>query len=163
MPTIVQASVVNSAFPLILSGEAALLEAETILGNGSRGAGTDLKQYTIMCQVASSMKWAPWLNANLGDNTGLQYPMGIYLGDTIPAASIIAGDVTGCLILVGGALCAVDANLLVFDKGNSGGGTAPALSNIITIPTGIAIIAERWMNILGIYPQGTLAGDQAEN
>ncbi len=162
MPTIVQASQVNSAFPLILSGEAALLEAEVILQNASRGTA-NLAQYTIMSQIAASMKWVPWLNANLGASDGSQYPMGVYLGDTIPYASIVAGDVTSCLILVGGALCALDANQLVFDKGNSGGGTAPTLSNIITVPTGLAMIAERWMNLQGLFPQGTQSGDITEN
>jgi hypothetical protein len=161
MPTIVQASQVNQAFPLILSGEAALLESETMLANGSRTV--KLAQYTIMSQIAASMKWVPWLNANLSGTDGSQYPMGIYLGDDIAAALLVAGDVPNCLILVGGALCAVDANLLVFDAGNTGVATKNTLASIPTVPTNLAIIAERWLNMLGIWPQGTLAGDQAEN
>jgi hypothetical protein len=64
---------------------------------------------------------------------------------------------------VGGALCAVDANLLVFDAGNTGVATKNTLAAIIGVPTNIAIIAERWMNIMGIFPQGTISGDQTEN
>jgi hypothetical protein len=161
MPTIVQASQVNNSFPLILSGEAGVWEAEVIGANGSRSV--NLAQYTIMSQVASTLVWMPWLNANLGDTTGLQYPAGIYLGDTIPYASIAAGNVANCMILAGGALCMLDVNLLVFDKGNSGVATANTLASIITAPSNIAIIAERWLNFLGLFPTGTLQGDLTEN
>ena len=161
MPTIVQASQANQAFPFILLGEGIIADAEVILTDGSRTV--NLAQYTVMSQIASTMKWVPWLNANLSGTTGTQYPMGIYLGDAIPFATYAAADVPLCPILNGGAGCLVDANLMVFDKGSTGVGTAGALSNIIGVPTNIAIIAERWLNMLGIFPTGTLYGDLTEN
>ena len=156
-----QASAVNTDFPLILAGEAIIKDNETILTDGSRTV--PLYQGTIMSQVASTQKWVPWLNANLGGTTGTQYPWGILLSDTITAATYAAGDVTGVQILVGGAGVQLDASLLVYDRGTTGVGTPGALTNIPTVPTNLALTAESILNMKGIFPTTTVALDAAEN
>lgn len=157
----VQVSGVNQDFPLILQGEAMVLDNETILTNGSRAV--PLKTGTIMSQIASTKKWTPWLNANLGDNTGLQYALGIYIGDDIPAATIVAGDVTAVPILVGGAGVQLDFSLVVFDGGNDGLQTKPTRDSIATVPTGLALRAEAILNMKGIFLTTTIALDNTEN
>lgn len=156
-----QASLANTNFPLILAGEGMIKDNETILTDGSRTV--PLYQGTIMAQVASSRKWVPWLNANLGGTTGTQYPWGILVSDTITAATYAAGDVTGVQILVGGAGCQIDASLLVFDKGTTGVGTPNDLTVIPTVPTNLALTAESILNMKGLFPTQTVAGDNLEN
>jgi len=124
----VQSSQTNNSFPFILGGVGFIKDSQTILTDGSRTV--PLKQYTVMSQIASTGKWAPWLNANLGNNTGLQYPFGIYMGDDIAAATLAAGDVTQVNILYAGHGCEVDVSQLVFDKGSTGAGTTPALTDV---------------------------------
>ena len=161
MATVVQASLANTAFPLFLAGEPRIAPAEVILTDAARTF--PLVQYTVMSQIAGSLKWYPWITGNLGSTTGLQYPMGIYLGDAITAALENAGDITNCPILIGGAGLMVDANLLVFDTGPTHALAALTLSSVMTVPTNLAMIAERWLNLLGIFPTGTLQGDLTEH
>jgi hypothetical protein len=158
---IVQASAVNINFPLILSGEALIMDTQTIL----QIAGRTVVLYngTVMSQIASSEKWAPWLQANLAGTTGIQYPWGILVSGDITAAALAAGDVTGVAILVGGAGVQVDASLLVFDRGDAGGGTLPTLADIPTVPTNLALTARSILNMKGIFPTTTIALDQHEN
>jgi len=157
----VQSSQTNNSFPFILGGVGFIKDSQTILTDGSRTVV--LKQFTVMSQIASTGKWVPWLNANLGDNTGLQYPMGIYMGDDIAAATLAAADVTNQNILYAGHGCEIDASQLVFDKGSTGGGTAGALTNVPTVPTGLAMQAEQILSMKGIIPVTTVAGDNYEN
>ena len=81
---------------------------------------------------------------------GAQIPRGVYMGDEIAAATIVAGDVADAPILVGGA-CTVDADQLVMEAGDldtvlAGGGTVrDALANI------------------GIFTEDTVDIDELEN
>ena len=156
-----QVSVNNNSFPLILGGVGFIKDTQTILTDAARTVV--LKQFTIMAQIASSGKWFPWLNANLGDNTGLQYPMGIFMGDDIAGATMAAADVTGQNIMYAGHGCEIDVSQLVFDKGSTGVGTAPALTNVPTVPTGLAMQAEQILAMKGLIPVTTVAGDNFEN
>lgn len=157
-----QASQTNNSFPFILSGVAFIKDAETILQIAGRTVA--LAQYTVMSQIASSGKWAPWLNANLGGTTGTQYPMGILMTDGgLTAAALAAGDVTNVQIMVGGKGCEIDSSQLVFDKGDGGLGTAGALTNIPTVPTNLALTAETILQMKGIFCGTTVAADNLEN
>ena len=153
-----QASVTNTNFPLILSGEGLVKENETLLTIGGRSTnmvtGTLMAKYTT---GANAGKWAPWLNANLGATDGTQTPAGILVADTLLAATIAAGDVTNLAILVGGSVCQVDSSLLTID-----GGTA-TLSSVPTVPTNACRTAEQLLNMIGIFPTSTIVGDQLEN
>lgn len=146
--------------PFILEGKPFTDMAGTILQIAGRTV--PLLSHTLMAQVASSEKWVPWLNANLGGTTGTQRPAGIYMGDDITAAALAAGDVINCPILRGGQGVVIDEGQLVFDQGDSGGGTAGALTNIPTVPTNQAITARTLLHMLGLFPKTTVAISAAE-
>lgn len=101
-----------SSAPLILGGVGIKKSGQTILTDGSRTA--TLYRNTVMAKVTASGKWVPWTDIDAVN--GAAYPRGIYVGPDITAAALAAGDVTGCDILVGGAGCLVDKNLLVFEN-----------------------------------------------
>lgn len=100
-------------FALVLSGETFVRDSETLLTNGARA--TVLKYGTLMAQVASTKKWVPLTDvaaAATGENTA----RGIYVGDDIAAATLVAGDVTNCPIIVAGGPATVDSSLLVLEN-----------------------------------------------
>lgn len=98
-------------FPFILSGESKVKDGQTILTNGARS--TALAPFTVMAQIAATKKWVPLTDvaAQTGENTA----RGILLGDSVTAAALVAGDVTGQVILIGGP-CTVDAQQLVLEN-----------------------------------------------
>lgn len=107
----VQARTDQTNFPFILSGNTFTKDSETILTDGVRS--TPLLPRTVMAQVAASRKWVPLTDVAALDGTNAA--RGIYMGDSITAAALVAGDVTNCPILVGGC-CTVDGGLLVLEN-----------------------------------------------
>lgn len=99
-------------FPLIADGAAICKDNETILTDGARA--TVLKRGTVMAQVAASKKWVPLTDVAAVD--GSNVARGIYIGEDIAAATIVAGDVAGCPIIVYGRPCIFDAQLLVLEN-----------------------------------------------
>lgn len=97
---------------LVLGGVAIKKSAQTILTDGSRTAV--LYRNTVMAKITSSGKWVPWTDITAVN--GAATPRGIYVGPDITAAALVAGDVTGCDVIVGGAGCLIDKNLLVFEN-----------------------------------------------
>lgn len=97
--------------PFILSGEGKVKDSQTLLTDGSRT--TALAPFTVMAQVAASKKWVP-LTA-VGALDGSNTARGILLGDGVTAAALVAGDVTGQVILVGGPIT-VDTQQLVLEN-----------------------------------------------
>lgn len=100
----------NSNAPLILSGETYVM-SQTIAQDGARAV--PLLCGTVMAQIAASGLWTPWVNTGAAD--GSQIPQGIYLGNDIPAADLVDGDVESRPILLGGC-CTVDENRIVLDQ-----------------------------------------------
>jgi len=147
----VQARLDQSNIPFLLEGKSLVDMAETILQIAGRTVV--LYKYTLMSQIASTGKWAPWLQANLAGTTGIQRPLGIYMGDDITAAALAAADVVNCPIMRGGAGVVVDEGQLVFDKGDTGAGTPCTLADIPTVPTNQALQARALMHMLGIFPK----------
>jgi len=82
---------------------------------------TPLVKFTLMAKVAASQKWTPFISEIALDGTAI--PQGIYTGDDIDAATLVAGDVTDLPILVGGAL--IDSGQLVIEA-------AKTLDTVIT-------------------------------
>ena len=158
----VQTSQVGSAIPFYVGGGVPLVkDQETLLTDGSRTV--PLVFGTIMSKIASSGKWVPWLNANLGATDGSQYPAGILVADGgVTAAALAAGDVTNTPILVGGGV-KVDSRQIVFDQGSTGVATANTLASVPTVPTNSAMQGETWLQIHDIYIQVTIAEDLPEN
>ena len=99
----VQARMDNTTTPLITSGFS-YTKNGIIAQDGARA--TTLYGNTVMSYDATTKKWSP---------TGAQmWPHGIYVGDDIPAADLVAGDIEDCAILIGGC-CTVDADMVVYD------------------------------------------------
>lgn len=100
----------NQNAPFILSGESLVITG-TIAQNAQRAA--DLLQYTVMAYNATNQNWVPMTVLN--DTAGMSMPRGIYLGDDIATADLVAGDITDCPILVADAIVA--RSMVVFDGG----------------------------------------------
>jgi hypothetical protein len=104
----VQSRADNTNEPLILS-ENSLYRLGDIAQDAQRT--TDLLYGTVMAQIAATELWTPWVNVAGVDGSAV--PRGIYLGDTIPAADLVAGGIESVPILVGNAT--VNEELVVFD------------------------------------------------
>lgn len=99
--------------PFVLGGVPASLIDQVILQDAGRSAV--LARYTVMAQDPTTLKWVPLTDIAAVDGTGL--PAGIYIGeDAITAAALVAGDVSGNQILVGGAACLINEDLIVFEN-----------------------------------------------
>jgi hypothetical protein len=108
-----QSSATLKNFPLILSGALLVRDNETLLTDGARA--TVLKRGTVMAQVAASKKWVP-LTDIAAVTTGAAVARGILLSEDVTAAALVAGDVTGQVILVGGAAVTLDAQQVVLEN-----------------------------------------------
>jgi hypothetical protein len=82
----------------------------------SRDAGRteDLKQYTLMSQEAVSGKWVPFTDGLATDGTAI--PRGIYSGEDIPYAKIVAGDVSAFIVVGGGGIATFDKDKLIIEN-----------------------------------------------
>jgi hypothetical protein len=165
----IQSSVVNKTAPFIVkNGPGLVLDNETILTDASRTKA--LAQYTVMAYIAATGKWIPWYSVTTTD--GSAFPAGILMTDGgFTAAQLVAGDVTGAAILVGGAALLIDSSQLVFDAGVGGSGGGLALTTAIAgnaVGSGSAtcyltINAATALRLLGIFCQTTILEDLAEN
>jgi hypothetical protein len=75
---------------------------------------TVLASKTLMGKVAATQKWVPVTDLTV--TTGPAAVFGIYVGDDIPAASLVAGDVANCSIIIGGAPLFIDKSQLVLEN-----------------------------------------------
>ena len=99
--------------------------------------------------VSASGKWVPF---DPDAVNGAQVPRGILLVDSVTAAALVAGDVTGQAILVGGD-CTVDGSQVVFDDG---------ASTVDTVLAGGGTVRDALANV-GIFVEATEAIDGYEN
>ena len=151
----VQASLNVQNKPFIMSGQAFSVEG-TIIQNSGRGTAI-LKKYTVLAKIASSGKYTPFVS--LTTTTGASVPCAVYLGEDIPAADLVAGDVTDLPILIGGT-AQVDTDQLVFD-----GGTL-SLASVITGAAAnpyFVTTAEDCLGMFGIYDANTVNVTAYEN
>ncbi len=98
--------------PFILSGMSFVKNGEILLQDGARAV--PLAPFTVMSKILASGKWVPFDDETVVE-TGASVPQGIFLGDAVPAADLVAGDVVGQSILVGGALT-YDTEQLVIEN-----------------------------------------------
>ena len=75
---------------------------------------TTLAQFTLMGKIAASGKWTPL--TDLAAVTGVVDTLGIYVGDDIAAATLVAGDVENCKIIKAGFPLFVDPAQLVLEN-----------------------------------------------
>ena len=150
----VQASLNIQNKPFIMSGQAFSVEG-TIVRDAGRTA--ILKKFTVLAKIASSGKYAPFVS--LTTTTGASIPCAVYLGEDIPAADLVAGDVTDLPILIGGT-AQVDTDQLIFD-----GGTL-SLASVITGAAAnpyFVTTAEDCLGMFGIYDANTVNVTAYEN
>jgi hypothetical protein len=105
----VQARQDNTNKTLIKSGETYVRNADI---KQNAGRTTPLLPYTVMALNATSRLWVPF--TSLVATNGESVPRGIYMGDTILAADLVAGNVEDKPILMGGC-CTIDENMIVWD------------------------------------------------
>lgn len=124
----VQSRLDNTTEPLILSKDS-LVRDETIAQDGART--TPLLFGTVMAKIAATGFWTPFISAAGVDGSAI--PRGIYMGDELAAADLVAGDVESAPILVGNAT--VNEALVVFDDGTL---NAESVIGAATIHSGMA-------------------------
>lgn len=105
----VQTSLDNTTVPFIKYGTTFVING-SIAQDAART--TDLLQNTVMAYNPTNQNWVPF--NDLTQTNGESVPRGIYLGDDIDAADLVAGDIDDIAILVGGC-CTVDQQLVVWD------------------------------------------------
>lgn len=119
----VQASLDNANIPFILSGVGLSRDDQVILTDAGRAI--PLAPFTVMAKIAATQKWVPFTNAAATDGSAI--PQGIYIGDPITAAAIVAGDIADAFILVGKDVT-VDVNQVVVEN-------SLTLDTVITVGT----------------------------
>jgi len=144
----------NSSVPFIRSGESYTKESETILKDIGRSA--PLVFGTVMAKVAASQKWVPLTSLTATDGSAIA--QGIFVGADIPAASLVAGDVTGQPILVGGAVT-VDENQITVEN-------SLTLDSVFTEGGAthyIVVTVRDLLAMRGIFAEDTVDIDEYEN
>jgi hypothetical protein len=106
----VSATLTNSNSELVRFGVALVDHGATIAQNGSRA--TVLKHATVMAYDNANANWVPWTSVAAAN--GQSVPAGIYVGDDIAAATLVAAAVSDAPILKGG-WCILDNNKIVLD------------------------------------------------
>jgi hypothetical protein len=118
-------------------------------------AGPDILDKTVLAQDPTTLKWTPIILASATDGTG--WPRGIYNGDTILAATIQAGDVTGIEVIVGAKTgMQVDEALVIFEAGTLDMDTELGVADAAGVNKKSMRAA---LNDLNIYPQTTQNND----
>ena len=110
---------------------------------------TSLLFGTVMAYNVVNQNWVPWNNA--AALQGEAIPRGVYVGEDILAATLVAGDVEDCPIVVGG-LCELDAELIVYDDDTLTAATVVGVSN-----------GEMLLREIGIYLADTTDNTEYEN
>ncbi len=150
-----QTRVNNTNFPFVLYGNPLIEKAAVLEQDAGRSAV--LAPFTVMAKVASTQKWVPL--TSLTETTGESIPLGIFVGDTVLAATLVAGDVAAQSIMVGhgitvdSALIVLENSLTITDVINPSDAT-----NKIFVQT----IKDYLANI-GIYTEATVAISGFEN
>ena len=134
--------------PFWRAGELYASDSETFLQDAGRSA--DLLIGTVVSQDPATRKWVPYTDITATDGT--EIPSGIIL-ETIPTASLVAGDVADVHVLVGGQGVIVRKGDLSTEGGlileNSVVLTAEIVSQNKTV--------ERALRDINVYVQETLA------
>lgn len=84
--------------PWHLSGEKVYKDDLTFLQDAGRA--TDLVSLTVVSKVSATGKIVPLTNVAAVDGTAIPY--GIFIGDDIPSASLVAGDVVDQKVIISG-------------------------------------------------------------
>ena len=148
----VQSRLDNTTEKLILSGNTLVREAETLLQDAGRAV--PLATYTLMAQIAATKKWVPFTDETAVDGSAIA--KGVFMGDAIAAADLVAGDVVDQPIITGGAAATIDSDLLVIENSKS-------LDTVVGAATVEAHRVEDDLNEIGIFVEDTTAISDFEN
>lgn len=141
----VQVSANNSTVPFVRHGYALTKSDQVIIQDAGR---TDpLVPYTLMAKISASQKWTPFILETATDGTAI--PQGIYIGEAITAAALVAGDIPDALIVEGGAPLLVDKNQLVIEASKT-------LATVITVGTTDLRTVEDHLKEIGVYANDTI-------
>jgi hypothetical protein len=139
-----------SSEPFIRAGRSLTRDSQIILQDAGRTE--NLLSRTLMAKVAATQKWVPFTDETATNGTAI--PQGVYLGDDIAFADIVAGDVTDLAILVGDAI--LDATQLVIEN-------SLTVDTVITVgATDLRTVRDR-MAGRGIFIEDTIAITEFEN
>lgn len=140
----VQAEIDNSSVPFIrFSGPSAIIDDAILLQDAGRSGA--LVKFTLLAYNPTSKKFVPFEDEAATDGTAI--PVGIYLGDDITEAAIIAGDIADILVLIGNAF--VDKNQLIIENSKT-------IDTIITVGTTDLRSVEQHLRDINIYLADTI-------
>jgi len=150
----VQIRIDNTTIPFIKSGTS-YVRNMTIAQDAARTV--DLLQNTVMAYHVVNQNWVPFIVLN--GNEGESVPQAIYLGDDIPFADLVDGDIEDAEIMTGGS-CTVDESLVVWDQNlqTSASVVPAAAANPIFVITAAACL-----KLFGIFFEDTEDISELEN
>lgn len=143
--------------PFILGGDPFSRNNEVLLQDAGRA--TPLVTFTLLSQISATGKWAAF-DSLVTVETGISVPRGIYLGDDITAADIVAGDIAQLSVLVGGRGVTYDDARLVIEN-------ALTLASVIKASTAVDnVIVHQVKDFLeskGLFAESTVDIASFEN
>jgi len=116
------------------------------------GRAVPLVSFTLLAKVAASGKFVPFTDETAVDGTAI--PAGIYIGDDVAAADLVAGDVIDAPVLLFGARFADDK--LVIEN-------AKTLATIIDVGTVNARTVEDELISISLIPENVIDISNFEN
>jgi hypothetical protein len=147
----VQARRDNITVPFLRDGSVSYVrEAETFLTDGGRAV--PLVKYTLVAQISATKKWVPFTDETATNGTATA--KGIYMGDDIPAADLVAGDVADRPVLVGGLVSIDNAQLTIENS--------KTLDTVVGGATTENRRVEDDLNKVGIFVETTVDIDELE-
>jgi len=113
----------NDVTPFIRYGMGTTKNDAVILQDAGR---TEPLLYgTLMAKIAATGKWVPFTDETATDGSAI--PQGFFVGSEVPAAALVAGDVTDVPILIG-IDCIVSRSKIVMENSKT-------LDTVITVGT----------------------------
>ena len=126
--------------PAVLGGSGNYNDNETIQQDAGRGVA-DMVHLTVMVIDAADQKLKPM--TILTDVTSESSPVGLLWSQDVAAAGIVAGDVTGIKLMVGGNI-RIDEDKIVLEN-------SLTLASLITVPAGKQRTIRQALAELGIF------------
>lgn len=145
----VQARKDHDPSSFVVKGEGVYTIAAIIGQDGGRS--TPLLSKTLLAKISFNGKMTPFIDE--GATNGTAIPAGIYMGSDIPAADIVAGDITGVVVLLSDAW---------FDDGKLVIEASKTLDTNIIIGNDVRTVGDR-LRSLGLIPVLTESNTDPEN
>lgn len=117
------------------------------------GRTTDLLTNTLLAKIAATGKVVPYTDVAATDGTAIPY--GIYVGEDIPFADIVAGDVEDLPIALLGDAASFDSDLLVLEN-------SVTLADVIGTGVTLTTVGDELRKI-GFIPEVTVLITEQEN